>query len=243
MLLDGLVVVLVATRFPENIGMVARACANMGCPQIILVDPKRWIKAKAEMLATPKGLPWLDNLVIAPSLSLALQNQHQVYGTTARTGGWRREIQSPRKASQRIATQILEGKQVALVFGPEDRGLTNEEIQACHELITIPTDQASSLNLAQAVLIVLYEIAQASRELKGLHLQKSPTITYQELSLFLDYFKEALINLDYLHGDNVDYFFQPWKRLFSRLELNKHEFAALMGLCRQINNKFKIKES
>ena len=237
MLLDGLTVILVATRFPENIGMVARACANMGCPKVVLVDPEHFDFKKASPLATPKGLPLLEKITVTKTLDIALQHSTHAYGTTARTGGWRKEIYTPHAISPRIARQLQQGDKVALVFGPEDRGLNNQEIIHCHELITIPTDQASSLNLAQAVLIVLYEIAQAKRTTIKLPVHSSRTVSYAELDILLRTFKETLLKLDYLHGDNVDYFFQVWKSMFSRMELKQHEFSALMGLCRQINNK------
>lgn len=235
MQLDGLSVILVHSRFPENIGMVVRACANMGCGQIILVRPERWDMDKVKMLATPQGLPILDNLLFVPTLEEALAPFNHIYGTTARLGGWRKEFQTPKIAAEKIATELKQNTQVAVVFGPEDRGLTNVEISTCHELINIPTASAHSLNLAQAVLIVLYEIAQGVKE-KNARTSTKEHITNRELNLFLTQFKEALLKIDYLHGDNVDYFFTPWQRLFARIDLTPKELSALMGLCRQIKN-------
>lgn len=232
--LDGLSVILVHSRFPENIGMAARACANMGCGQIILVAPERFDLEKARMLATPQGWPLLDQLQFTQSLAETLAPFNHIYGTTARVGGWRKELQSPSQAAPKIACALNEKTKVALVFGPEDRGLTNAEITLCHELITIPTAEAHSLNLAQAVLLTLYEVAQAKSKHED-HGKNKPHITNQELTLFLNAFKQVLLKIDYLHGDNVDYFFQPWQRLFARVDLTPREWKALMGLCRQIN--------
>lgn len=86
MLLQGLDVVLVKTRFPENIGMAARACVNMGCSSLRLVDPERWDKEKAIPLATPKGIPLLDSLSVHPSVQEAVAPCALVLGTTARGG-------------------------------------------------------------------------------------------------------------------------------------------------------------
>lgn len=167
MLLQGLDVVLVKTRFPENIGMAARACVNMGCSSLRLVDPERWDKEKAIPLATPKGIPLLDSLSVHPSVQEAVAPCALVLGTTARVGGWRRALLSPPQAGRLVAASLARGERVALVFGPEDRGLNNAEISHCQQLVTIPTDPAArSLNLAQAVLLLTYECANAVRALR-----------------------------------------------------------------------------
>ncbi|MBO4335277.1 MAG: RNA methyltransferase [Desulfovibrio sp.] len=236
MLLDGLRTVLVKTRFPENIGMVARAQANMGCPELWLVQPERWDYAKAEPLATPKGKTILDRVELRPDLASAIADTSYVLGTTARTGGWRKKLLHPGEAAQSIVKRLQAGERVALVFGPEDRGLENSEICACHDLISIPTDQASSLNLAQAVLLLLYVCAEERRKnTRSPH--KSKSISHGDLDRFLEHFKAMLIALDCLHGDNIEYFFLPWRRLFARMELSRSEYDALMGLCRQVRRK------
>ena len=161
MLLDGVQIVLVKTRFPENIGMAARACANMGCPAIRLVDPERWDREKAGPLATPKGQSLLDGVRVSPDLAVAVAESSLVLGTTARTGGWRQALLAPGQAAREVAAALARDEKVSLVFGPEDRGLNNEEITHCQRLVTIPTDAAaSSLNLAQAVLLMLYGMRQ-----------------------------------------------------------------------------------
>ncbi|MCR5813185.1 MAG: RNA methyltransferase [Desulfovibrio sp.] len=238
MLLDGLRTVLVKTRFPENIGMVARAQANMGCPELVLVAPERWDYAKALPLATPKGQAILDSVRQKPDLASALADCSYVVGTTARTGGWRQKLLQPEQAAQEIVRRLKAGMRVALVFGPEDRGLENSEICACDDLVTIPTDQASSLNLAQAVLLLLYVCAMACRQSHE-HKQANKGITHADLDRFLEHFKAMLLALDCLHGDNIEYFFLPWRRLFARLELRRSEYDALMGLCRQVQRKIR----
>ena len=236
-MLDGLRVVLHKPRFPENIGMVARACANMGCSAITLIAPEREFFAKALPLATPKGKALLESIEIAPSLEEAIHDCHFVYGTTARLGGWRRSSISPNSAAQKIVEHITQGAKIAMVFGPEDRGLTNEEISLCHELVTIPTAEASSLNLAQAVLLLLYEcLVQKKKQNKTTPPPQGVPITNAELLLFLDQFKQILLKLDCLHGNNIDYFFLPWQHIFCRVQLKRHEFDALMGFCRQLQN-------
>ncbi|WP_291441277.1 RNA methyltransferase [Desulfovibrio sp.] len=245
-LLDGLDIVLVKTRFPENIGMTARACVNMGCSSLCLVDPERWDREKARPLATPKGQDLLDGVKVYTDLPEAVAPVTLVVGTTARVGGWRQSLLSPRRAAADVAEALARGERVALVFGPEDRGLNNEEITHCHKLVTIPTDPAaSSLNLAQAVLLLLYECANAVRNRPGKdagnaeknHPGSGRQVTAAEQERLMESLKDMLLRLDYLHGDNPDYFIMPWRRLFSRAGLRRHEYDALMGLCRQVRHK------
>lgn len=245
MLLDHLHVVLVHTQFPENIGMAARACANMGCPNLDIVAPKRWNLERSRPLATPKGLPLLAQATLFPTLQDAIANAHYVVGTTARTGGWRKNILRPWEVTESIIDLLSSSHHVSLVFGPEDRGLENTETALCHDLVTIPTDAASSLNLAQAVLILLYECAKRAHDHHYPPPQKTlsqQSISHKELTSFLDRFKSMLLAVDCLHGDNIDYFFLPWQRLFARARLTKKEYDALMGLCRQIHNAITPKD-
>lgn len=195
-------VVLVRPRFPENIGMAARACANMGAGALCLVEPELWAntpkqredpvfenaaqqgviperyetvaapllnapptspyRERALALATNAGKTFIDNIQEAPSLSAAIASTTLCLGTTARTGGWRQHILNPEQAAQLCAKHILQGGSVSLVFGPEDTGLLNSDIELCTHLVCIPTAlEAASLNLAQAVLILLYELRKA----------------------------------------------------------------------------------
>ena len=170
MLLDGVRVVLVNTRFPENVGMAVRACANMGCSELTLVTPEMWIPEKAAPLATAKGAPLLSRVKVVSSLAEAIGDCHLILATTARTGGWRKALQNPGEAACDVARSLSGGERVAIVFGNESRGLENSQIELCQRIVTIPTSgEASSLNLAQSVLILLYECAGAVRRMQRLH--------------------------------------------------------------------------
>lgn len=239
-MLTQLQIVMVKTRFPENIGMAARACANMGCRRLVLVDPERWDKEKARPLATAKGEGLLDSLAVVPTLEEALADSVLTIGTTARTGGWRQEIVMPEAAAQEAAPVLAEGGLVSIVFGPEDRGLNNQEIELCQRLVTIPTADASSLNVAQSILLLLYECHKTMRARKTQG--KAPAaegarITAAEQERLTATLKETLLGLDFLHGDNPDYFLMPWRRFAGRVGLRRHEYDALMGFCRQVRNK------
>jgi tRNA/rRNA methyltransferase len=122
------------------------------------------------------------------------------------------------------------------VFGREDRGLSNDEISHCHQLVTIPTAGASSLNLAQAVLLMLYACLRARtnapRPPDPRH--RSRLATHAELAMVYATVKETLLDIDYLHPDNPDYFLMPVRRFLGKTGLRRHEMDMLMGICRQI---------
>lgn len=238
MLLDSLAVVLVKTRFPENIGMVARACANMGCPEIRLVDPERWDPLKAEPLATASAVKLLANIRIYADLPAALAPFAGAYATTARLGGWRRCVMPAQAAAAEIAAGCKSGAKFALVFGPEDRGMTNNELACCQKIVSIPAEAgASSLNLAQAALILLYECRKAFLRKNEQPPQERTFISCADLSRLEENLKQALLALDCFGEENQDYFFQQWRILLNRAQLRRHEYDALMGLCRQIMNR------
>ena len=239
-----LTVVLVRPRLPENIGMAARACANMGVRNLILIEAERWEYDKAAPLATGKGLEILDSVCIMPSLAEALAQHTLALGTTARTGGWRSNSMPPRRAATAIAAHCREAQEnasVALVFGPEDRGLENTEIALCTHLVTIPTvPEASSLNLAQAILILLYECFTASldhayhpeRTPKGRKNSRMATIEEQEM-LFAS-LESTLSHIRFLPKDNPEWSMQALRHFVRRAVLQRHEFDLFMGMCRHI---------
>lgn len=233
--MSELSVILVNTRFPENIGMAARACANMGCGKLILVNPERWDMGKAAPLATPKGMPVLDNIEIYSSLAEALAPFGFSIATTARLGGWRREIFTPEQAARMLRES--EASRAALVMGPEDRGLNNAEISQCSAIAHIPVSiDASSLNLAQATLIMLYEWRKAQKTARSVEANPH-CISHERQVLLEENLKLALLDLDCLHGQNPEYFFLQWRNFLRRAALRDHEFDCLMGFCRQLRNK------
>ena len=230
-----LAVVLVGPRFPENIGMVARACANMGCSDLRLVRPERWDFLKAEPLATAQGIAILKNLRIHDSLAAAIVDCESAWATSARCGSRRGKPRPPDIAAQEIAA--CAGK-TALVFGPEDRGLANDELGQCQRLIRIRTAPgASSLNLAQAVLIVLYECAKAATERPASHATGKKRITVGEWQLLAGQFRQMLGDLDCLAGRSPERYFQQWSAILRHGDLSRQEYDTLMGFCRQVLNK------
>ena len=213
--------VLVRTRFPENIGTAARASANFGHSPLYLVRPERWTREKALPLATSQGAPLLDTLTVCDDLAEAVAPCSLVVGTTA----------------AEVAARLAAGEQVALVFGPEDRGLSNADLEHCGRLATIPTaPDASSLNLAQAVLLLVYECRLALPGAPRLddHGALSRRVTREERDLLDATLKRSLMDIGFLRPDNPDYFFLPLARFLDRADVRRHEMDLLMGICRRM---------
>jgi tRNA/rRNA methyltransferase len=243
-------IILVRPRFPENIGMTARAMANMGADELVLIRPERWDKAKALPLATPQGQAILDAARVEEDLRQALAPFSAAIGTTARLGGWRKRILTPEKAAQEARRVARQGGRVALVFGSEDRGLDNSEVEQCSLLTHIPAAlDKSSLNLAQAVLIMLYECMKADMTLpfepdetrrrwtRPRSDVDSRLATLEEEALLLETLQSALQAIDFLPENNPGWFMQPLRRFLRKSRLRRHEFDMLMGICRQMRRK------
>jgi len=235
-MLDNLSVVLFRPKFSENVGATARACANMGVSRLILVDPPAFAMERARPMATSKGGLLLDRLEIAGTLAEAVAGAEAVYGTTARLGGWRKGVVTPGEAAGDMARTLAGGGGVAVVFGPEDAGLANQETQLCGRLVNIPTaDGATSLNLAQAVLVVCYEAFKAASGIAGEAAGPTPSraATHAERESLFAALRETLLAIDFLKADNPDYWMLPVRRFIDRVGLRRQEFNLLMGVCRQ----------
>src|SRR5687768_1297518 len=154
-------IVLVGTQHPGNIGSAARALKTMGLSRLVLVAPERFPHAEADALAAGAD----DVLAAAPihdCLADALGDCRLVLGCTARSRRVALPEQSPRDAAARLLATAAEGGEVALVFGRERTGLTNDELQLCHGAVHIPANpDYSSLNLAAAVQVLSYELRMA----------------------------------------------------------------------------------
>ncbi len=235
-MLENLAVVLFRPKFSENVGSTARAMANMGAKRLIIVSPLNYDEGRARALATPKGISILEQAEFVDELAPALTDFQLVFGTTARTGGWRKGVITPEAAAPNVIETLTEGGAVALVFGPEDQGLTNDETCICSQLLTIPTtEEASSLNLAQAVLVVLYECAKSARNrpFRPAGPPSSRLATHGERDTLFHTVRDTLLAIDFLHAENPEYWMLPFRRFVERVHLKRNEFNLLMGICRQ----------
>lgn len=230
--LEHITIVLSKPRYPENIGAAARAMCNMGIKQLIIVEPERCELDKVHRLATHAAKSVVDQMIIASSIKEALSPFHHVVGTTARLGGERKIFSRPKTLVEKLIPLSKENH-IAILFGPEDRGLSNEDIRLCHALVNIPTDQFSSLNLAQAVMVMCYEIYQAT--LPGVSEFTPRLAKRHELDGMFEQVKDILVKINYIQPENPDYWMNKLRHFFSRMELRAGEVSILRGICRQIN--------
>lgn len=221
-------------RFPENAGMAARACANMGATNLCLVSPRNWDALKAWPVATSCGRAVLNNIKIFTSLEAALAPCHLVYGSSARKGGWRISAERPAVACAKIASALGRRENVAILFGPEDSGLDNKALSLCAGIIHIETaPDACSLNIAQALLLILYELRLQCEN--RCQMPPQPALAaFAEQQALETTLKAILHRLDCLAGKNPDYAFRQWHGLLARKGLRLAEYHMLMGLCRQL---------
>lgn len=228
----NMAVVLHKPRFPENIGAAARAARNMGLHQLIVVAPENCDIERVRTLATHAAGDVVDNMHRHDNLQHALADFQYVVGTTARLGGQRQGVATPAQMAQQLIPICQENK-VALVFGPEDRGLTNDELRLCHLLVNIPTAEFSSLNLAQAVMVICYELFKASLPDPK---ERTPRLASRmELDGMYEQIKDVLVRINYILPDNPDYWMRKIRHFFTRLQLQAGEVSIVRGICRQIN--------
>lgn len=232
MSLDNVRIVLVRPKGSRNVGSVARAMKNMGLRDLVLVAPRNLDTNAARSMAT-HGLDVLEAARTSATVAEAVAGCGWVFGTTAREGGYRVAPVTPRDAAVEI-TPLLATNRVALVFGPEDHGLSNEDIEVCNRLIRIPTSTAfASLNLAQAVLICAYELQLTQHP--GISEQETrPLAGADEVSLMFDKLQQALLRIGFIHPQNPDHIMHAVRRLFGRVGLEAAETRILLGIARQI---------
>ena len=232
--LDHITIVLQRPRFPENIGAAARAMRNMGIRRMIVVEPENYELSRVLKMATHVAADVVQEIRIAQDLRAALSPFHMVVGTTARLGGEREVVQSPSRIAGRLVSLSRENT-IAIVFGPEDRGLSNEDLRLCHELVNIPTDEFSSLNLAQAVMVICYELYTAGGGGPLTEPNTPRLATRHELDGMYDQLRDILVRINYINPENPDYWMNKIRRFFTRMQLTAGEVSIIRGICRQID--------
>ncbi len=230
--LENIAIVLKQPRYPENIGAAARSIRNMGIGRLLVVDPENYDVEKILKLATHEAADIVEQIEIYPDTQTALAPFNYVAGTTARLGGQRQAVICPSRLAERIIP-MSKNNQVAILFGPEDKGLSNEDLRFCHALVNIPTAEFSSINLAHAVMIMCYELFKVS---VGGETRFTPRLaTRHELDGMYDQLKDVLIRIDFINHENPDYWMNRLRQFFSRMQLRAREVSILRGICRQID--------
>ena len=229
--LDNISIVLHRPRHPENIGAAARAVRNMGIGKLVSVSPQNYDISKVLKLATHEASDVVEQIKVYENLGEAIADYGYVVGTTARLGGQRQVVNTPSTLAEKLVSISRENR-IAILFGPEDRGLTNDEIKYCQALVNIPTAEFSSLNLAQAVMIMCYEIFIAGSEDNI----RIPRLANQhELEGMYDQLKDILVRINYINPENPDYWINKLRHFFSRIQLRSKEVNIIRGICRQID--------
>jgi tRNA/rRNA methyltransferase len=231
-------VVLVQPHIAGNLGATARVMRNMGLSDLVLVAPAADPADRQARQQSTHGESILDQARIVADLSSALGDCALVIGTSARTGGLvrRQSVGAPDQIVPRIVEAISAGDSAALVFGPEHRGLTNDEVTRCHHLMHIPADPGyPALNLAQAVGICLYELRRAWLMMDRTRISGRQTpAPFAAQELMFQRLRDALEGIHFLYGPKADSLMHAIRHLVGRGQPTDMEVEVLLGLARQI---------
>lgn len=230
-MLNNIEIILVGTKYPGNLGSVARAMRNMGLSRLRLACPECDIDEEAHRLARA-GKTLLDSARTFRSLASALRGIRMVVGTTGKSGGNRKQTFNVRSLAPRILSQAARQK-VGIVFGPEDTGLVDEDLLRCQMLLRIPTKaQAHSLNLSQAVMIVSYELYLA--QLKHIPERVPEMAGLEQIEAMYVQLESSLRKIGFLHDENALHMMFHLRRLLGRTGLERADVSVLRGIARQI---------
>jgi tRNA/rRNA methyltransferase len=237
---EHLQVVLVATRNPLNIGAVARAMSNFGFPRLRLVTP--YEPAFREARSAVGASKLLASAEVYESVAEAIADCTLVVGTTAVR---HRDLHHPLRRLEvgaRLLRKRLAASRVALLFGSEKRGLSNEDLSHCHWLVRIPTcEENISMNLGQAVAVCLYELVRDGNTLAREEKQKAATAG--EVERITKVLLEALRDSGYLDRRPVNDSEDRIRRLVRRLHLAAEDTDAWLGMLRQMVWKLRSEKS
>jgi tRNA/rRNA methyltransferase len=230
-MLENIRIVLVTPKGSGNIGSVARSMKNFGAGDLAIVGRGRTESFWARAMAV-HAKDTLKSARRFATLREAVADCGLVVGTTCRGGLYREHSRSPRTTAPEIVAASRAGK-CALVFGPEDHGLDNEDLKCCQTLITIPTGDAyPSLNLAQATSICLYEIFLAALEnTPAEEIERAPA---EDVERLFDRMKTSLLEIGYLDPQNPEHILFAFRRIFGRAGLEEKDVRILTGMFRQI---------
>jgi tRNA (cytidine32/uridine32-2'-O)-methyltransferase len=234
-------VVLVGTTHPGNIGGAARAMKNMGLGRLYLAAPVVYPHPEATWRAV-QATDVLERAVVCASLADAVADCTLVIGTSARE----RRIQLPQLSPRRSGALCVEAsarEEIALVFGREDSGLSNEELRLCHWHVYVPTSSAyPSLNLAAAVQLLSYELRMAALEsagpaATGADEWDEPLATVEGIERFYTHLEETLVGIGFLNPAAPRQLMTRLRRLFNRVRLDQMELNILRGMLTEIQKR------
>lgn len=230
-------IVLVGTQHPGNMGSAARAMKTMGLSRLVLVAPEKAPNPESYALAAGAD-DVLGDAAVCPTLAEAVADCRLVLGCTARSRRVALEELLPRDAASRAVGEAGDGAEVALVFGRERTGLSNDELQLCHAAVHIPANpEYSSLNLAAAVQVLSYELRMAllEREATGADAaqggeRRDPPASHAQMEGFFAQLAETLDAIDFHKGRAPDSAMRKLRRLYLRAGLDEREVRILRGI-------------
>ena len=237
-------IVLVNTSHPGNIGATARAMKNMGLSRLALVNPVEFPSGVAVGRAA-SALDVLEQAEVVNTLGEAIADCALVIGSSARSRSLPWPMLTPEQSAAKLIKESQSAK-VALVFGREDSGLNNEELQLCHFHVQIPASpEYSSLNLAAAVMVLCYEIRRAvlrdeeADDKAEDEYWDQERATVEQVEYFYEHLERVLVEIDFHDPDNPRQLMQRMRRLFGRVRIDAMEMNILRGILTNIEHKIK----
>ena len=239
-------IVMVNTTLPANIGSALRAMKTMGLSKLVLVAPKTYPHPDIDALAAGAS-DLIEQIEIVETLEDAIKDCHLVFGTSARSRTIPWPLLDARPAAQKSMQAVVQQQQdVAIVFGREDRGLTNEELAMANYHVTIPVNSDYGvLNVAQAIQVLCYEMRMATLELvekqadpeavmhvtaeEDMHWDE-PLVTHAQMEQFYPHIEKMLAEIEFMDPKNPRLLPLRLRRLFGRIQLDKMEYHLLRGI-------------
>ncbi|MEB3752865.1 RNA methyltransferase [Acinetobacter sp. MD2(2019)] len=239
-------IVMVNTTLPANIGSALRAMKTMGLSKLVLVAPKTYPHPDIDALAAG-ATDLIEQIEVVETLQEALAPCHLVFGTSARSRTIPWPLLDIRPASEKIAHAVVEQQQeIAIMFGREDRGLTNEELALANYHVTIPVNpDYGVLNVAQAIQIICYELRMSTLQYEQNELRSEdhmpvsdnvdmqwdePLVSHADMEKFYPHIEKMLEEIEFLDLNNPRLLPLRLRRLFGRIHLDKMEYHLLRGI-------------
>ena len=230
----GPAVILVEPQLGENIGTAARAMMNCALGDLRLVRPRDGWPSERAVAAASGADAVLDRVRLYPTIAAATADLVHVYASTARDRGMVRREVTPRQAASEMRVHLASGEPCGVLFGPERTGLLNDDLTLADTILTVPLNPGfSSLNLAQAVLLVGYEWYAAAAEAppETLHTGLSRPATKEELVNFFEHLEEELVKNGFLrHPESRPSMVRNLRSLFQRANCTEQELRTLHGV-------------
>ena len=228
-------IILVRPQLPENIGMVARVMNNFGLKDLIIVSPREnWLNSKS-LNAAKKADKIINNIKVYDDLEIALSNFSYVVATTNRRRYLKKNLTNDFKFIKR---KIIVNKKTAILFGPENSGLSNEDLRLSDIIFTIKTSSKSnSLNLSHAVTILCHKLFELNNfKITNSALIEKDNISKNQLSKYLNYLIEKLANKKFfIPSEKKESMKNNIYSIFTKIPLTKKELQTLWGITKKLN--------